>query len=31
MLDSPIIAGWRASLLKTAQLFGMDEKPGPPR
>ncbi len=29
MLDSPIIAGWRASLLKTAQMFGMDEKPGP--
>ncbi|MEC3765273.1 alpha/beta fold hydrolase [Cupriavidus sp. SS-3] len=29
MLDSPIIAGWRASLLKTAQMLGIDEKPGP--
>ncbi len=29
MLDSPIIAGWRASLLKTAQMLGIDEKPSP--
>jgi len=29
MLDSPIIAGWRASLLKTAQWLGVDEKPSP--
>ncbi|SDD23119.1 Pimeloyl-ACP methyl ester carboxylesterase [Cupriavidus sp. YR651] len=29
MLDSPIIAGWRASLLRASQIFGLDEKPGP--
>ncbi len=29
MLDSPVIAGWRASLVRAAQLFGLDEKPGP--
>ncbi|MFJ5380859.1 alpha/beta fold hydrolase [Cupriavidus sp. CER94] len=29
MLDSPIIAGWRASLLRASQVLGLDEKPGP--
>ena len=29
MLDSPIIAGWRASLLRASQVLGLDEKPSP--
>lgn len=29
MLDSPIIAGWRAHVLRVAQLLGMDERPSP--
>ncbi len=29
MLDSPVIAGWRAGLLRFSQIFGLDEKPGP--
>ncbi|MGO4328353.1 alpha/beta fold hydrolase [Cupriavidus sp. 2TAF22] len=29
MLDSPVIAGWRAALLKAGQRFGLDEAPGP--
>ncbi|AOY99341.1 alpha/beta hydrolase [Cupriavidus sp. USMAHM13] len=29
MLDSPVIAGWRASLLKAAQALGLDERPSP--
>ena len=29
MLDSPVIAGWRAALLKAGQRFGLDERPGP--
>lgn len=29
MLDSPVIAGWRASLLRASQLLGLDERVGP--
>lgn len=29
MLDSPVIAGWRAGLLRFSQIFGLDERPGP--
>lgn len=29
MLDSPVIAGWRASLLRASQALGLDERAGP--
>lgn len=29
MLDSPVIAGWRAQVLRAVQLFGLDRKHGP--
>ena len=29
MLDSPIIAGWRARVLRMAQTLGLDERPSP--